>query len=220
MRPSLIAAPVGLAIALGGTWLAFSSRPPVIGVSTSQMESGIDFSKKDHPVTKEMLRETGLQGGKSMPAFDTADHAGKLVRIAPQDGRRPQFVMFVLDGCPCSVDAEPLFRKLAKRHGERIEFVSVTDAGTEKAREWSVRMLTRYPVVPDPEKKIIRAFDAKNSVYSALLMPGGRILKMWPGYSTDILKDMNSLMAKASGTKETPFDPEYAPKKKTSGCAF
>jgi hypothetical protein len=53
-----------------------------------------------------------------------------------------------------------------------------------------------------------------------LLSKDGKVVKMWPGYSVDILQEMNSLMAKEAGVPEKPFDTKYAPKQQASGCAF
>ena len=180
----------------------------------------IDTSKPRHPVTAEMTALTDAKTKKIAPGYQTEDFEGKPVTIAPPDGRRPQFVYFVLDGCPCSFDAEPLFHRLHKRYKGKIDFVSVTDAGREKARDWSVQMLVPYAVVPNPEKNIMRAYEAKSSVYAALVTKDGRIEKMWPGYSQGILKEQNAMMAKLVGERAEPFDASVAPIEKTTSCNF
>jgi len=173
-----------------------------------------------HPVTAEMENATNSKSLKNAPGYVVPDAEKNLVAIAPPHAARPQLVYFVLDGCPCSADAEPLFHDLAKRYQGKVDFVSVTDADPVKAKRWKDQQRVPYPVVPDPKKEIIRAYDAKSSVYSALVNKEGKILKMWPGYSTGILKEQNALMAKLAGVKELPFDTKYAPEKKTTGCAF
>jgi peroxiredoxin len=167
-----------------------------------------------------MSKETGAKTEKFAPAFQLKDVDGKDVILASPGGERPQFVYFVLDGCPCSFEAEPLFHDLAERFEGQVDFVSVTDAGVEKAKKWNVQMLVPYPVVSDPKKEVIKAYGAKNSVYSALLSKDGKIVKMWPGYSVRILQEMNAMMAKLSGVPEKPFDTKYAPVADSSGCAF
>ena len=77
-----------------------------------------------------------------------------------------------------------------------------------------------YPVVPDPTKRIIHAFEAKNALYSALVSTGGRIVKMWPGYSKDLLLEMNTTLAREAGVPEKPFDTKFAPIEKSTGCTF
>lgn len=215
MRPAVLAIPTGLAFACAGMALMRAANAPHVGVSQPLKEAAVR-----HFVTPEMERDTAKEARTVAPAFTVPDYEGKKVTIGSPDAARPQFVYFILDGCPCSYDAEPLFHKLSQRFKGQIDFVSVTDAKPAKAREWAVAVLPKYPVVPDPEKEIIHAYKAKASVYSALVSRDGHIIRMWPGYSAGLLKDMNAEMAKAAGVPEKPFDPEYAPLTKAAGCAF
>lgn len=173
-----------------------------------------------HPVTEKMMAETAEKAKKVAPGFTLKDTEGKEVTIGSPSAPRPQFVYFVLDGCPCSFDAEPLFQKLSRRYQGKVDFVAVTNAGQTKAHQWHTQMLVPYSVVPDPKLEVIKAYEAVSSVYSALVTKDGKIEKMWPGYSQDILKEMNAEFAKISGVKEEPFDPEFAPKERATGCAF
>lgn len=214
IRPYYLTLPAGIALACGGAALMMAGNAPhVESVSIKEAEVR-------HSVTPQMEKETAEETKKLVTTFEVEDSEGKKVVIGAHHAERPQFVYFVLDGCPCSFDAEPLFHKLHKRFAGKVDFVSVTDAKKDKAHEWSVQMLVNYPVVPDPEKRIIRAYEAKASVYSALISKEGHIIKMWPGYSAGLLQDMNAEFAKAAGVPEEPFDPEYAPKEKATGCAF
>lgn len=184
------------------------------------VEVDLSEAKVRHLVTPEMIKETGMAATRVAPEFSAIDSEGKAVKLAGKGAKLPQFVYFVLDGCPCSYDAEPLFHKLFKRYKGKVDFVSITNGNVKQAHEWSVQMLVNYPVIPDPTKKIIHAYKAKSSVYSALISREGTIFKMWPGYSADILREINARMAGAAGVKEMPFDPEYAPKTKATGCSF
>ncbi len=214
MRLFWIGLPAGLALASAGALLYLEGQKP--HVINPDVLTGLP----KHPVTPEMREETGAKAAKVAPAFNLRDTEGQPVVLASAGADRPQFVYFVLDGCPCSFEAEPLFHDLAERYEGKVDFVAVTDAEPEKARKWHVQMLVPYSVISDSSKEIIKAYGAKNSVYSALLTRDGKIQKMWPGYSVDILKDMNALMAKAVGVPEKEFDTKYAPKEPLSGCAF
>ena len=107
--------------------------------------------------------------------------------------------------------------KLARKFKDRVDFVGVID---KEGKDFATQFQVAFPVVEEPSKGLMKKFDARASVYSALVARNGHIVKMWPGYSAAWLKEMNGLMSKASATKETPFDPEYAPKEKASGCPF
>lgn len=212
LNPLFLSVPAGLALAFGGATLMIAANEP--HVQTVDIKTG----QVRHFVTSQMEKETAAEKSKQLPNFTQRDSEGRMVTVG--QSKLPQFVYFVLDGCPCSFDAEPLFHKLQKRFAGKIDFVSVTDATPAKAHAWSVQMLVNYPVVPDPQKNIIHAYGAKASVYSMLLSPDGHIIKMWPGYSAGLLKEMNSVFAATANVPEEPFDPEYAPLTKATGCAF
>lgn len=205
---------LGLALASGGGLMYLLAQQPVIMVN-----SGI-IDQPRHLVTAQMLAFTGSKTDKQAPEFQTKSTNGDEVKIAPSTGTRPQFVYFVMDGCPCSVDAEPLFHDLFTRFGSKIDFISVTDADQTKAKRWAGQMGVMYSVIPDPKKNIVHGFGATNSVFSALVLPNGKISKMWPGYSKDILEEMNQRMSTLTAVAEKPFDTKWAPIKRASGCNF
>lgn len=213
-RPMFLTIPFGVVLAVGGAALMVAANAP----QSSYFVDG--KAPVRHSVTPEMEKATAAEAKQPLPQFTVTDSEGKPVTLADPKAAKPQFVYFVLDGCPCSFDAEPQFHRLFDRYRDKIDFVSVTDADKKKAHDWSIQLLVNYPVVPDPEKKIIHAFGAKASVYSMLVGTDGRVIKMWPGYSAEILKQMNSLMAATAGVEEKPFDPQYAPVEKATGCAF
>jgi peroxiredoxin len=219
MRPHQIALPIALLLAGAGGLLAVKAKqPPPVRI---QEAGGIPLlPKEDHPVTPEMAAAVERKATEMAPELEGVSTRDDRIAIAPRDGDRPQFVYFVLHGCPCSFEVEPLFKRLYLHFEGEVQFVSVTDADLEGAKKWSDQMLVPYPVIPDPGKRIIRAFNAKNSVYSALISRDGRIVKMWPGYSRDILLEMNELMAKELGLEPDSFDPQYAPLEEKSGCVF
>jgi hypothetical protein len=132
----------------------------------------------------------------------------------------PQFVLFIKDACPCSIDAQPIFNKLAERFKSKVQFVGVIDGDQIAAKKFASQFSVEFPVVGDKDLTVIHKFGAQAGVFSALLARNGHLIKMWPGYSADLLAKMNHEMSQATDSKETPFDPEYAPKKKTTGCAF
>ncbi len=190
-----------------------------VSPTASQLQSlNIDpaeYGKIRHFVTAQMELESKAKTQKVAPAFSRTDDFGKPVKVG--EGPRPQLVLFIKKGCPCSIDAQPLFNRLARKFDGKVDFVGVID---KEGKEFSNQFRVAFPIVDEPSKNLMKAFDARSSVYSALVARNGHIVKMWPGYSADWLKEMNSLLAKASATKETPFDPEYAPKEKATGCAF
>lgn len=179
---------------------------------------GLDWSQPKHPVTPEMWEDAKKQDGVPAPRFVRKDWHGEEVVIGASD--RPQFVYFIKRDCPCSVDAQPLYARLEQRFGKKAKFVGVIDAFPEEAKKWGRQMDVQFSLVCDPETTIMQAYAAPHSVYAAVVDAKGKIVKMWPGYGADMLKEVNAVLAKELGQKEEPFDPQYAPKETLSGCRF
>ena len=206
---------LSIALVAGGALLWFeATRPAIAPTGFSELEG------PRHPVTEQMTRDTEAQSAKSLPRFILPTTDDLEFKVGRPNGKRAQFVYFVKEGCPCSFDAEPFFKELGRKFRKDVDFVCITNAKREKAKDWAGRQAPPYPVCYDPEQEVIKSYKAKNSVYTLLLNQSGEIIKMWPGYSKGILMEMNSALSKASGVKETLFDPKYAPDIKTSGCDF
>jgi hypothetical protein len=156
---------------------------------------------------------------KTAPFFKVKDIHEIDVQIGGQ-GKKPQFVYFILDGCPCSLDVQPLFNRMYLRFKDKVDFIGVINVGKARGLDYAGTTTTLHPVVSDEALKIIAAYGAKQSTYSALIDPDGTILKMWPGYSQGTLHELNHLLSKAVKTKEEKFDAAYAPEKQTTGCKF
>jgi len=171
-------------------------------------------------VTESMLERAEREARKPAPDFSLPDLHGKTWNLREAQNGLPTFLYFVQNGCPCSVDAEPLFHKLAKHHEGRINFVAVIDSEPNMAKTWAEQNSTPYLMICDPTARTMKAYSSPSSVYSVLIDRDGKIVKQWPGYSQGILKNMNAVMAKTSMDPERPFDAAYAPKQDSSGCAF
>jgi peroxiredoxin len=173
-----------------------------------------------HPVTAEMWKEAGAAKGVKAPEFLANDSDGSPIDLSMLTKRGPVFLYFVQDGCPCSIEAQPHFERLFRRYRDTIGFVAVSDADLDRARKWKSEFSVPYSVIPMPGKEVMQLFSVKRSVYSMLIGRGQKILRMWPGYSAEMLKEANQEMAQAVGKNAEIFDPKLAPVEMTSGCEF
>lgn len=179
---------------------------------------GLDWSQPKHPVTPDMWEDSKKSQGLVAPRFVRKDLNGAEVEIGGEGS--PQFLYFIQNACPCSVDAQPLYARLEQKFGERARFIGVTDGYPEEAVKWARQMDVQFSLVSDPSTAIMQAYAVPRSVYALLIGKDGRIVKMWPGYGAEMLQEVNRLLAKELGEKEEPFDPQYAPKESLSGCKF
>ena len=172
-----------------------------------------------HRVTRSMEEESAARARKRAPVFALKSYDGVPIQLGGVH-LRPTFVYFVKEGCPCSYDANPFYKGLADAFKGDVDFVAVTDADEVGAKRWSTELSVPFPVVSDPKAEVMKAYNAKSSVYSALVDREGRIVKIWPGYSQSLLREMNQSLAREAGTAEKPFDTRFAPVEKAAGCAF
>jgi hypothetical protein len=213
MKPVYILVPSVLSLACAGALYGAALK-------ARQASEYDPFKEFPHPVTAPMTAATGAMALKTATPFAMKDAFGKPVQIGGAGLARPQFVYFINHGCPCSYAAEPLFHALAEQFKGKVDFVGVTNASDDDAKKWVNENSVPYPVAPNPKLDVMHAYGAISSAYSALIGTDGKILKMWPGFSKDLLEDMNRQMALASKTAEKPFDTLYAPVKPATGCAF
>lgn len=143
--------------------------------------------------------------------------AGKLVTTLGVDSDRPTVVVFVLPDCPCSIDYEPLVHHIYRAYGERAAFIEVVAGNDAAAEQWKQRQQTPFAVIGDQGGKVAHEFAALRSAYTALVL-NGRITKLWPGYSAEMLRELGGLIATETNTAAVSLDVDEAPKHLTSGC--
>lgn len=174
-----------------------------------------------HPVTAEMAAETAAWKAKSAPSFSLADSTGKSWTLQSLTNGKRLYLYFIIDGCSCSEGAEPHFQGLYSLYKGRVNFAAIIGSDQKTAGKWVKVHNTPYPVLADPNLKAVHAFEAKHSVYNVLITPDGKIDTMWPGYSQDMLRDINAHLAASIGMSDPPqFDTYDAPLKLTSGCFY
>ncbi len=208
---------VAAALVAGGAIFAVKSlESGGIEIVSSTLPNG----DPKHPVTDPMRELSEAQKANVAPEFQLRDALGETHTLASLTREKPLFLYFILDGCPCSVDGEPLFKALEQQFHGRIQFAAMIDGDAAVAANWIEIFRNTYPILCDPSKETIRAFEATNSAFSVLVGKDGKIRKMWPGYSIELLQEMNRTLAEEIGEAPKSFDTLSAPAKETSGCLF
>jgi peroxiredoxin len=212
----------GVLASLGGAaWLTgvSPSRPATAAVG-GLSSSGRVASEEQHFVTPEQLAESasGSHGCVQFASAITAE--GSRTSWRQLSAGRPLVVVFLRDGCPCSVKFEPLFQRLARAHHSHVQFVGVIDGDVETARRFACANHVPYPILADADKSLIRLFQAKNAAYVALVDRNGFVDTLWPGCSADMMRELNARAANLAGVAEPPFDARDMPGPLTTGCPF
>lgn len=199
--------PLSILFAGTGFYLAWANRPaPPPGPT--------------HPVNAEMRTNSEKMARKKASDFKLKDLNGKFYNLAQATEGKPTLIVFIKEGCPCSIEAEPILQQLAKHHGDSVRLVGIINKGAEGAKKWIEDNSSTNLVLCDPDVATMKAYDSPRSVYTTLVRPDGTIEKQWPGWSKGILEEQNELLAKLSGKPFRKFDTSYAPLEDSSGCSF
>jgi peroxiredoxin len=217
-RLMLTALVVG-SIALGITYAGARFRAE-IGPVLEPEPTIIISSAGSHKVTPEMLATTTAMAKQVAPAFRAEGSDGKTYALAEMANDGPMALLFIKDGCPCSVAAGPFYNRLHEAYGSRVRFFGVIDEDVGVARRWARAQRVAFPILGDPELKIVHEYKAENSAYFAIISPGGRIGRYWPGYSAEMLKEANAHLAGLAGVEAKPVDVTDAPAEMYSGCPY
>lgn len=216
MKYPTVLACVCLALVLGLTAhsrLAAKSVPTGGGSSPAPAPEG-------HRVTQAMLAAAKESERQGAPSFRVRAADGTTRTLEDLAGSRPLVLFFIQDGCPCSESAQPFFNRLHQLYGGGAQFVGVIDAEAAAARDWAAANRAAFPLLLDPRLEIVRRYGAKRSTYVALIGRGGMVLKVWPGYSGEMLRDLGRRLAEAAGSVEQPLVVADAPQEMHSGCPY
>ena len=172
----------------------------------------------EHPLTPAMISKVERQAQTPAPAFQTADLSGNSLSLASLTAKKPLILYFIERECPCARDAAPFLAQVQEAYGEACTVVGVINAGNDVAKAWVKTVGTRFAIIADPDCALIHAYGAERAVYTTLIAPGGTIVKTYPGYSAETLKDLSAHIARLSGSAESPLKFANAPVKLIVGC--
>ncbi|MBS1713646.1 MAG: redoxin domain-containing protein [Armatimonadetes bacterium] len=204
-------------LALAGVGLALYGQ--VVGARPESNTTNL-LDEPRHPVTGPMLRDAKAQIGQTAPAFSLPDPEGRTVALQGLTKIGPVVLVFTKDGCPCSIESQPFFNRLAEGYSGKVAFLGIIDGPAHVASKYRDDFKVPYPMLLAGDGAVYKAFRASRSVYTTLIGPEGKVLRQWPGYSKDMLKDLNFELARYTGIKPIDIDLSMAPEKPSSGCSF
>lgn len=155
----------------------------------------------------------GLKTGASAPAFSGVASNGKTISLASvTKSGKPTVLYFIGHTCPVNAQAVKFYQRLEASTRGKVNFVGVIDTDEAGYKTWQAKNKATYPVIFDPNLKIIKAFKAQASPWSVILDAKGNVADEFPGYSEYDLKAHSTLLAKLAKTTFAPLDTAGAPK--------
>lgn len=131
--------------------------------------------------------------------------------------KKPTIIYCIGNTCPVNAQAVKYYNNIANAYKGKVNFIGVIDTDEAGYKEWQKRFNAPYPVVFDPELKIISAYKAERSPWSFMVDNKGLIVQEWPGYSIGELNEMGSAIAKSNKIKTVKFDVKGAPEQPRYG---
>jgi len=146
--------------------------------------------------------------------------SGRVLRARPGlDWRRPTVLYFIQNGCPCSELAHPFFERLASLARNHGTFAGVVGGTLEDAQAWQKSYPSSFPTYSDAKVQLIEEFGIERSAFVALVLPGGVVRKVWPGFSGPMLLELLRELS-PDPDQLADLDVKAAPSELTSGCSF
>ncbi len=190
------------------------------GESSSRERRLPTTASQKHYVTPSQLIDSGALANRQVQSISPVAPDGTVFTLSGMSETRPLVLFFIGRNCPCSVEFEPFFHRLAGRYPDVAGFAGVIDAEADAALAYATANKTPYRVLPDPERAIIGRFEAKNGGYVALVRPGGVIDTLWPGCSAEMMRELGRRIAELGAVRERSIDVAGMPGALTTGCPF
>ena len=121
----------------------------------------------------------------------------------------PAVLYFVATDCGSNPEAIPLVQSIYTANEDKGKFFVVMNTDAEGAAKWAQENKTTFPIIPDPEKKIIDKYKVEFSQTGVMVDSGLKETKRFAGYGKSVLEDLNKSLA--NGGEAAKVDLSGAP---------
>jgi len=182
--------------------------------------SAFILPSKIHPVTEKMQAEAAAMSENRAPDFNEPDVHGARLSLSSLTQDKPLLLFFIDEECPCCVTVHPVVERVREAYRRELNVVGVIDVGGERARKWFEANKPSFPVLQDPDFKLIRAYKAQSAAYMVLVRPGGTIDRVFPGFSRGMIQELGDRVAHLAQVRPRRLKLDDLSEEPVSGCAF
>lgn len=105
--------------------------------------------------------------------------------------KAPAVLYFVKKDCGSNPRAIPLVQKIYAANSGGGKFYVVMNADADTAAEWSKENGTTFPIIPDPDKKLIEKYGVVSSQTGVLVDASLSETKRFAGFGRAVLQELN-----------------------------
>lgn len=147
------------------------------------------------------------------PSFELKTAEGKAYSLKSLTQDSDLVVLYFISWtCPVNAEALEYITPIANAaNGKKVKFVGITNANASQFKDWQAKFKAKYPVLLDPQKKVIQAYGAERSPWFILVNKSGEIVHTDKGYSASSLAELNERIAKVESRPAVKVDLKGAP---------
>ncbi len=150
-------------------------------------------------------------GPGDAPAFSAKTADGKTTNLNALTANGPIILYFIGNTCPINAQAEKYYNRVYDAYKGKGRIVGIIDCGQTEYKAWQKQFKAPFPVLFDPDQKIIKAYHAERSPWVIEVTKGRKLGKQWHGYSTGYLQELSSAIASSLKMKAQKIDFSGAP---------
>lgn len=149
--------------------------------------------------------------GKGAPDFSAKGTDGKAYTLKSVMAKGPAVLYFIKEGCPVNQQAAPFVARMSKSYGDKANLIGVYNGPMADAKKWAKSHNAGYPVLADPDYKIIHAYGAPFSPFMIEVTKGGKVGNLVGDGGPKNMAAANKILAASVGAKTASVDFRGAP---------
>ncbi|MFM1800822.1 MAG: Thiol-disulfide oxidoreductase ResA [Planctomycetota bacterium] len=173
-----------------------------------------------HDVTNRMLVHGLKMANSQAPDFNASDGNGRPYHLRGLVKQGPVVLVFIKDGCPCSIAAQSYYNEIANAFDGKVTFLGVIDGPQAVARQWAKKYHSVFPVLADHDLSVIKAYGVESSAHMALIDQQMKIVSLWPGFSKPMLREAHQTIVSLGVDALSIGEFTDAPENLMTGCPF
>lgn len=153
------------------------------------------------------------------PSWESTLAGGEAINSTELLENGPYILYFVKIGCPINEPLVQYFNEVGSAY-EGVQFYGVIDGNQAEFERWNRSHSVDFPMILDPDMRLIRSFDAEASPWVVVVDENGGFGRIDPGTSQSRLMSLNEFSARTAQVPMKKIDFSGVSERDTFGCRF